>query len=81
MKAGTVSGCRPRGRVELDSGDGEAHGDDDDHGASDSFIVTRWSLVPRKAISLASQEKVQASIVPRGRQGKQDVPAHKGYQK
>jgi hypothetical protein len=33
------------------------------------------------AVSLASQGKVQASIVPRGRREKQDGPAHKGYRK
>ena len=87
MKAGTVSGCRPRGRVGLDGGDGDAHGDDDDNEGNgyvhdddhvDGGLVV---LVRGKATILVSQGKVQASIVRRGRREKQAVPAHRGYQK
>jgi Nucleotidyltransferase of unknown function (DUF6036) len=42
---------------------------------------TELRMVQGKAVTLASQGKVQASIVPRGRREKQDGPAHKGYRK
>ena len=61
-------------------GDGYVH--DDDH--VDVDLVDRYVmvvLVRGKAVILTSQGKVQASIVPRGRRGKQDVPAHKEYRK
>jgi hypothetical protein len=84
-----------RGRVGFDGGDGNAHGDDHDNGDDDDdvdgdlvhryvvvvSVVNELCVVRGKVVILASQGKVQGAIVLRGRRGKQDVPAHKGYRK